>query len=72
MTVKLFESELRVMDLLWKEGDMPAKEIALRLKEQIGWSKTTKTGRITGRTRIYLQITDKQGRSTKSRNKRFD
>lgn len=41
MTVKLFESELKVMDLLWKEGDMPAKEIALRLKEQIGWSKTT-------------------------------
>lgn len=41
MTVKLFESELKVMDLLWKEGDMPAKEIALQLKKQIGWSKTT-------------------------------
>lgn len=41
MTVKLFESELKVMDLLWKEGDMTAKEIAQRLKGQIGWSKTT-------------------------------
>ncbi len=41
MSVKLFESELKVMDLLWKEGDLPAKEIAQRLKEQINWSKTT-------------------------------
>lgn len=41
MSVKLFESELKVMELLWKEGDLPAKEIAKCLKEQIGWSKTT-------------------------------
>lgn len=41
MSVKLFESELKVMDLLWKEGDLPAKEIAKRLKEEINWSKTT-------------------------------
>lgn len=41
MSAKLFESELKVMDLLWKEGDLPAKEIAQRLKEQINWSKTT-------------------------------
>ena len=41
MSVKLFESELKVMDLLWKEGDLSAKEIAQRLKEQINWSKTT-------------------------------
>lgn len=41
MLVKLFESELKIMDLLWKEGDLPAKEIAKRLKEQINWSKTT-------------------------------
>ncbi len=41
MSVKLFESELKVMDLLWKEGDLPAKEIAQRLKAQINWSKTT-------------------------------
>ncbi|MDE7312929.1 MAG: BlaI/MecI/CopY family transcriptional regulator [Eubacterium sp.] len=41
MTVKLFESELKVMELLWKEGDLPAKEIAQQLKEQVQWSKTT-------------------------------
>ena len=35
MSVKLFESELKVMDLLWKEGDLSAKEIAQRLKERI-------------------------------------
>lgn len=38
--IKLYDSELRVMELLW-EGEMSAKEIALRLKEQAGWSKTT-------------------------------
>ena len=28
MEIKLFDSELKVMDILWKEGDTPAKEIA--------------------------------------------
>lgn len=41
MSVKLFDSELKVMDLLWKEGEMSAKNIAVVLKEQIQWSKTT-------------------------------
>lgn len=41
MSIKLFDSELKVMDLLWKEGEMPAKRIAELLKEQIQWSKTT-------------------------------
>lgn len=41
MAVKLFDSELKVMDLLWKEGELPAKRIAEVLKEQIQWSKTT-------------------------------
>lgn len=27
-TVKLFDSELKVMDVLWKEGDVPAKHVA--------------------------------------------
>lgn len=41
MSIKLYESELKVMDLLWKEGELPAKEIAKQLKDLIGWSKTT-------------------------------
>ena len=38
---KLFESELKVMDVLWSEGEANAKRIAEVLKEQVGWSKTT-------------------------------
>ena len=41
MDVKLFDSELKVMDVLWKEGNTTAKRIAEILREQIGWSKTT-------------------------------
>jgi BlaI family penicillinase repressor len=41
MEIKLFDSELKVMDVLWKEGDTTAKQIAETLKEQVGWSKTT-------------------------------
>lgn len=41
MEIKLFDSELKIMDILWKEGASTAKQIAEILKEQIGWSKTT-------------------------------
>ena len=41
MEIKLFDSELKIMDVLWKEGETTAKHIAEILREQIGWSKTT-------------------------------
>ena len=41
MDVKLFDSELKVMEVLWDEGEASAKHIAQRLGEQVGWSKTT-------------------------------
>lgn len=41
MAIKLFDSELRVMEILWKEGDTTAKRIAEILSQQISWSKTT-------------------------------
>ena len=41
MAVKLFDSELKVMDVLWKEGDLPAKQISDILKEAIGWNMNT-------------------------------
>ena len=41
MAVKLFDSELKVMDVLWKEGDLTAKAISDILKEEIGWNKNT-------------------------------
>ena len=34
MDIKLFDSELKVMDVLWKEGDTPAREIARVLSEE--------------------------------------
>ena len=41
MPIKLFDSELKVMDILWREGDTTAKQISEILREQINWSKTT-------------------------------
>lgn len=39
--IKLFDSELKVMDVLWKEGDVPAKHIADVLTQELGWNKNT-------------------------------
>ncbi len=41
MEVKLFDSELKVMGVLWREGDVTAKHIAEVLKEEVGWNKNT-------------------------------
>lgn len=41
MNIKLFESELKVMSVLWREGDSTAKRISEILKEQTGWNVNT-------------------------------
>lgn len=41
MDVKLFDSELKVMETLWKEGDLTAGQLAKILKEQTGWNRNT-------------------------------
>lgn len=41
MEIKLFDSELKVMDVLWEKGDTTAKKISDILKEQVGWNKNT-------------------------------
>ena len=41
MTIKLFDSELKVMEVIWKEGELPAKEISRILGERIGWNQNT-------------------------------
>lgn len=41
MSVKLFDSELKVMNVLWENGDMTAKSISDILKEKIGWNMNT-------------------------------
>lgn len=41
MDIKLYDSELKVMDILWREGDTTAKYIASVLKEETGWNVNT-------------------------------
>ena len=41
MDVKLFDSELKVMGVLWREGDAPARHIAQVLAEEVGWNVNT-------------------------------
>ncbi len=41
MEIKLFDSELKVMDVLWKNGDLTAKKISDILKDEIGWNMNT-------------------------------
>ena len=39
--MKLFDSELKVMEVLWREGDITAKRISDILKEETGWNMNT-------------------------------
>ncbi|WP_270425698.1 BlaI/MecI/CopY family transcriptional regulator [Blautia intestinalis] len=41
MRIKLFDSELKVMEVLWKEGELAAGQISKILKEEIGWNRNT-------------------------------
>lgn len=41
MDIKLFDSELKVMNVLWQEGDTTAKHISDVLKEETGWNMNT-------------------------------
>jgi len=41
MSIKLFDSELKIMDVLWAKGELTAKEIAEALGRSIGWNKNT-------------------------------
>lgn len=41
MEIKLFDSELKVMDVLWKNGNTTAKIISDILKEQVSWNMNT-------------------------------
>lgn len=41
MEIKLFDSELKVMGVLWREGDATAKHISDVLKAEIGWNMNT-------------------------------
>lgn len=40
MDIKLFDSELKVMDVLWREGDTTAKHISDVMKEEVREAET--------------------------------
>ena len=39
--IRLHEGELNVMELLWSNKELAAKDIAKIIKEYIGWEKNT-------------------------------
>lgn len=39
--IKLFDSELKVMEELWKSGDLTAGQLAKMLKEETDWNRNT-------------------------------
>lgn len=39
--MKLYDSELKVMEVLWEKGEMSASQIAKILNEEIGWNRNT-------------------------------
>lgn len=39
--VKLYDSELKVMEVLWREGDVEAKRVASVLNGEVGWNVNT-------------------------------
>jgi len=41
MKVKVFDSELKIMEALWKHGDLTAGQLSKTLKAEIGWSPNT-------------------------------
>jgi len=41
MDIKLVDSEIKVMDVLWKEGDTMAKRVADVMRERYGWNVNT-------------------------------
>ena len=41
MKEKIFDSEAKVMEILWERGPLSAKEISLIAVDSIGWNKNT-------------------------------
>lgn len=39
--MKLYDSELRVLEVLWKQGDMRAARVCDVLEEEVGWNPNT-------------------------------
>ena len=41
MEYRIFDSELKILEILWEGGALSAKDVAAQAADQVGWSKTT-------------------------------
>ncbi|MDE6530607.1 MAG: BlaI/MecI/CopY family transcriptional regulator [Lachnospiraceae bacterium] len=41
MNLKLFDSEMKVMELIWTKGSVSAKELSLLAASELEWNKNT-------------------------------
>lgn len=41
MNLKLFDSEMKVMELIWAKGSVSAKELSLSAASELEWNKNT-------------------------------
>lgn len=41
MEKKIFDSELKVMEVIWENGEISAKDVSLKMAELAGWNKNT-------------------------------
>lgn len=41
MEYKLYDSELKLLEILWDGGELPARDVAAQAADAVGWSKTT-------------------------------
>jgi len=41
LRIKLFDAELKVMEVIWREGDITAKQIVGIMREQFNWNKNS-------------------------------
>jgi len=64
---KLYDSEIKVMEIIWENEPISAKQISLIAAEQIGWNKNTTytviknlkaRGISKGKNRFYLYFAD--------------
>ena len=39
--MKVFDSEIKLMEIIWKHEPVSAKEVSLIAEEEIGWNKNT-------------------------------
>jgi len=41
MKIKVHDSELKIMEFLWRDGELTAGQLAKLLKEDTGWNRNT-------------------------------